>query len=167
MEFFRGLPFPLAVGALFVIVTVRAGATYALGRAAHAGAERTRLRRMLASARFDRAHVLVTRWGAPVVAASFLTVGIQTLVNLAAGVTRMPLRRYLPALAFGGLCWAVLYATVGLLTFSALRELYALSPVGAVLLGVGLVGGLMAYLVWQIRRSDQPQREADRLGARD
>ena len=84
---------------------------------------------------------------------SFLTVGFQTLANLAAGVGRMPLRRYLPALVIGGLIWAVLYATVGLITFAALVHLYEISPVGASLGGLALVAGLAGYIVWQVRRS--------------
>lgn len=154
MDFFRGLPFPLAVGTLLVIVLLRAGATYALGRAARSGASRTRIQRLIDSPRFARAQELVERWGAPIVVLSFLTVGFQTLVNLAAGVGRMPLRRYLPALLIGGLLWAVLYATVGLATLSALVRLYEISPVGAVLGGLALVAGLAAYIVWQVRRPD-------------
>ena len=75
------------------IVMLRANATYWLGRGAEAGAEHTRLRRLLRSPRFARVQAGVARWGAPVVTLSFLTIGIQTLVNLAAGVTKMPLRR--------------------------------------------------------------------------
>jgi membrane protein DedA with SNARE-associated domain len=153
VDFFRGLPFPLAVGTLFVIVLLRAGGTYALGRAARSGASRTRVQHLLDSARFLRAQDLVTRWGAPIVVLSFLTVGFQTLANLAAGLSKMPMRRYLPALAIGGLLWAVLYATVGLVTFSALAHLYEVSPVGAVVGGLGLVAALAGYIVWQIRRN--------------
>lgn len=152
MEFFRGLPFPLAVSALFVIVLLRAGGTYALGRAARSGAGRTRVQELISSPRFVRAQELVERWGAPIVVLSFLTVGFQTVANLAAGIGKMPLRRYLPALAIGGLIWAVLYATVGLITFAALAHLYEISPVGAVLGGVALVAGLTAYVIWQVRR---------------
>lgn len=152
MEFFRGLPFPLAVSALFVIVLLRAGGTYALGRAARSGAGRTRVQELIASPRFVRAQELLERWGAPIVVLSFLTVGFQTVANLAAGIGRMPLRRYLPALVLGGLIWAFLYATVGLITFAALAHLYEISPLGAVLGGVGLVAGLTAYVIWQVRR---------------
>ena len=81
---------------------------------------------------FARVQQMVARWGAPVVTLSFLTVGIQTLVNLAAGVTRMPLRRYIPALMIGSILWAFLYATVGFATFAAWRRLYALSPTVAI-----------------------------------
>ncbi len=154
MDFFRGLPFPLAVGALFVIVLLRAGGTYALGRAARSGASRTtRVQRLVDSPRFLRAQDLVARWGAPIVVLSFLTVGFQTLANLAAGVGKMPLRRYLPALVIGGLIWAVLYATVGLITLAALAHLYEISPVGAIVGGLVLVAGLTGYIVWQVRRS--------------
>jgi membrane protein DedA with SNARE-associated domain len=154
VDFFRGLPFPLAVGALFVIVLLRAGGTYALGRAARSGAGRTsRVQRLVDSPRFVRAQDLVARWGAPVVVLSFLTVGFQTLANLAAGIGKMPLRRYLPALVIGGLIWALLYATVGLITLAALAHLYEISPVGAILGGLVLVAGLTAYIVWQVRRS--------------
>ena len=168
MDYLRGLPFPLAFAALFVIVLLRAGGTYVLGRAAHAGAGRTRLRGMLASARFRRAEDLIARWGAPVVAASFLTVGFQTLANLAAGVTRLPLRRYLPALVVGGVIWAALYATVGLLAFAALRELWAVSPLAATVVVVLLVGGLVTYVALQFRRSRREESDGgDRVAADD
>jgi membrane protein DedA with SNARE-associated domain len=154
VDFFRGLPFPLAVGALFVVVLLRAGGTYALGRAARSGAGRSaRVQPLVDSPRFLRAQDLVERWGAPVVVLSFLTVGFQTLANLAAGVGKMPLRRYLPALVIGGLIWAVLYATVGLITLAALAHLYELSPVGATLGTLVLVAGLTGYIVWQVRRN--------------
>lgn len=165
MEFFRGLPFPLAVGTLFVIVLLRGGGTYALGRAARSGAGRNaRVQRLVDSPRFVRAQRLVERWGAPVVVLSFLTVGFQTLANLAAGVGRMPLRRYLPALAVGGLVWAVLYATVGLITWAALAHLYAISPVAATVGGAALPLALVGYVVWQVRRnhpSSAPESTSD------
>ena len=162
METLRSWPFPIAVATLFVIVVLRAGGTYALGRAAHAGAGRTRLAGKLSSTRFHRAERLVARWGVPLVIVSFLTVGFQTLVNLAAGVARMPLRRYLPALVLGGALWALLYATVGFVTFAALRRLYDVSPVAAVALGVALVGGLVAYVVVQVRRGEPEEVPAAR-----
>jgi membrane protein DedA with SNARE-associated domain len=156
VDFFRGLPFPLAVSALFVIVLLRAGGTYALGRAARSGAGHTRAQHLLDSPRFVRAQDLVERWGAPIVVASFLTVGFQTVANLAAGVGKMPLRRYLPALVIGGLLWAFLYATVGLMTFAALAHLYAISPLGAILGGLALVAALAGYVVYQLRRAARP-----------
>ena len=102
MDFWRGWPYPVAVAALFVVVLLRAGATYALGRAAQEGVrQRPGSPALMAKPRLRPGAGDGRPLGAPVVALSFLTVGIQTLVNLAAGVTRMPLRRYLPALTVG------------------------------------------------------------------
>lgn len=162
MDFWRGWPYPLAVAALFVIVLLRAGGTYALGRAAGAGAQRTRLARLMARRGFARVQEIVARWGAPVVALSFLTVGVQTLVNLAAGLTRMPLRRYLPALVIGSVVWALLYAAVGFVTFAAWRRLYAISPVAAIIGSIVLLLALTVYVIWQLRhRSEDSESLAE------
>jgi membrane protein DedA with SNARE-associated domain len=109
---------------------------------------------------------VVARWGAPVVTASFLTVGIQTLVNLAAGAMRMPLRRYIPALTIGAIMWAFLYATIGFATFAAWRQMYELSPVIAIVGLVILLAGLAGYIVWQVRhRNADDERETANLGS--
>jgi membrane protein DedA with SNARE-associated domain len=155
MDFTKDLPFPLAVTVLFVVVLLRASATYWLGRVAHAGAGRTRAQKALASRRFLTAQSWIGRWGAPVITLSFLTIGFQTAVNLAAGVIRMPLRRYLPAMAVGCVLWAVLYATVGFVTIEALGRLYELSPVTATVLLVLLILGLGGFIALQIRNSKE------------
>ena len=166
VEFWRGWPYPVAVAALFVVVVLRAGATYAIGRAAQEGVRRSRFSRVMARPRFAKMQQLVVRWGAPVVIASFLTVGIQTLVNLAAGVLRMPLRRYVPALIVGSIMWAFLYATVGFATFAAWRQVYQLSPVVAIVTLVALLAGLTAYIIWQLRhRHRDDEREPANFGA--
>jgi membrane protein DedA with SNARE-associated domain len=152
------MPLPLAFGTLFVIVMLRANATYWAGRAAEAGAERTRVGRRLRSERFRRMQALVERWGAPVVTLCFLTVGIQTAVNLAAGVARMPLRRYLPAVTLGAILWAALYASVGVVTWAAWSRLYDRSPAAAIAIVVAVLVGVAAYVGWQLR-----QRRRDRV----
>lgn len=190
IEYFEGLPYPIAVASLFVIVVLRAGASYAVGRGLEAGANRTRMRRVLEGDRFRRARALVERWGSPIVALSFLTIGFQTVANVAAGVARMPVRRYGPALAVGGLVWAFVYATVGVLGFAGFAQLYVLSPVTAILAGVGIATGVTAFVVFRFRShgghggpddeviDDQPGTaddaapeqltlEADRLAAHD
>ena len=151
-DWLAGWPYPLALATLFVIVLLRAGGTYALGRGAHAGADRSRLARLVRRPGFRRAEGLVARWGAPVVTASFLTVGVQTLVNLAAGLARMPLRRYLPALVVGGAIWAFIYATVWSAGLAGWRLLWELSPVAAIVSGVAALLALAGYVTWQVRR---------------
>lgn len=153
MTFFESWPYPLAVGTLFVIVFLRANATYWLGRAAQAGARRTRMARLLRTSGYRRAEQMVARWGTPVVTASFLTVGLQTMINAAAGVTRMPLRRYVPAMALGGVFWAFLYATVGFITIEAWTIFYRAQPVVAVALAALAVAALVFFVVRALRRS--------------
>ncbi len=161
MDFWRGWPYPVAVAMLFVVALLRAGATYALGRAAQTGARRTRIARLVARPRFTQVQDLVARWGAPLVTASFLTVGIQTLVNLVAGMTQMPLRRYVPALAAGSLLWGLLYATVGFAGLTAWWQLYQRSPLAALVLLVLVVLGVVAYVMRQVRLHRSARVESD------
>ncbi|MBT2413412.1 VTT domain-containing protein [Streptomyces sp. ISL-12] len=115
----------LTAAGLYVIVLLRAGGTYAVGRLAGAGARRSKLAARYSSGRFRRVERAIQRWGAPVVAVSFLTVGFQTAANFLAGSMRMPLPRYLPALFVGGAGWALIYATAGLGALELLGRLFA------------------------------------------
>ncbi|WP_225804548.1 DedA family protein [Streptomyces sp. NK15101] len=115
----------LTAGALYAIVLLRAGGTFAVGWLAGAGARRSRFAGRISSAKFRRAEEAIQRWGAPVVAVSFLTVGFQTAANFLAGSMRMPLPRYLPALFVGGAAWALVYATAGLGALEVLGGLFA------------------------------------------
>ncbi|MGW0316534.1 DedA family protein [Streptomyces flavidovirens] len=116
----------LTAGALYVIVLLRAGGTFAVGWLAGAGARRSRFAERISSAKFRHAERAIQRWGAPpVVAVSFLTVGFQSAANFLAGSMRMPLPRYLPALFVGGAAWALIYATAGLGMLEVLGRLFA------------------------------------------
>ena len=114
-------PFATVASALFVIVMLRAGTTYVLGRLLRRGGEHGRGAQLMQRPGFTGAAERLNRWGAPAVSLSFLTVGVQTMVNLAAGFTRMPLTRYLPALVLGCIAWACLYATAGFIGLSSTR----------------------------------------------
>lgn len=153
---FSTWPYPLAVTMLFLIALARGNLTYWLGRAAQAGARKTRARRLIESPGFERAGRLLNRWGPPVVSVSFLTLGFQTLINLAAGVSRMPLRRYLPAVGIGALLWAFLYATVGFVAFAAWFKLYERSPVLAIIVLIIVVTGLLIFILAQLRTRRTP-----------
>ncbi len=139
-------PFLVVVGALFVIVMLRANATYWLGRALIAGAGRSRFSRVLNSRAYAVGAAWINRWGAPAVALSFLTIGVQTMVNLSAGVARMPMRRYLPSVVVGSVAWAFLYASVGIVGFIAVKGLWSINPTLTVGLGVLLIVVLAAVL---------------------
>src|SRR5699024_3544710 len=108
-------PFAIAFGTLFVIVMLRANATYWLRRGARYGGTLSEtLAHRLEGPTMQRAQRFSARFGVIAVPLSFLTIGIQTAINFSAGFTRMPLRRYLPAVAVGCVLWALLYSTVGM-----------------------------------------------------
>lgn len=133
-------PLPLYVVWLimYAVIIFRAGGTFLLGRLARRGVSRIgRINRILSSQRYQRAERILRRYGASAVAVSFLLIGVQTVVNLAAGSIGMSLRRYLPALGLGGAVWALIYSTVGLVGISALLQAYRQNP--AVTLGLTAV----------------------------
>ncbi|MFF7300459.1 VTT domain-containing protein [Streptomyces sp. NPDC008265] len=151
----------LTAGALYVIVLLRAGGTFAVGWLAGAGARRSRFAGRISSAKFQRAERAIQRWGAPVVAVSFLTVGFQTAANFLAGSMRMPLPRYLPALFVGGALWALIYATAGLGVLKVLGRLFAEHTA----LGVAGVAALLlaasALVLYRRRRTAAAPPSAD------
>ncbi|MFF5705237.1 DedA family protein [Streptomyces sp. NPDC012794] len=155
----------LTAGVLYLIVLLRAGGTFALGWLAGAGARRSRFGERITSAKFQRAERAIQRWGAPVVAVSFLTVGFQTAVNFLAGSMRMPLTRYLPALFVGGAVWALIYATAGLGVLEVLGRLFAEQTA----LGVSAVAVLLlvvcAVVVYRRRRPAPSGRDATTDGS--
>lgn len=154
-------PWLVIAAALFVIVMFRANGTYWLGRLMITGAEHTRLRRLVDSPGYARAAGLIDRWGAPIVALSFLTIGVQTLVNLAAGAARMKLVHYLPAVTIGCVIWACVYATVGVISWSALTVLWQRSPALAIALGVLATIGLVWFVARHLSGRRTPADPAD------
>lgn len=144
--------------ALLVIVIFRAGGTYVLGRLIRRGAaESQRINRVLASPMYLKAAGFIERYGAPVVAVSFLTVGFQTAANLAAGVTRMSLWRYLPALLVGGSGWALIYATIGFVGVQAVIAAFQRWPVITVIALVSAIVVLISTLFITNRRHRHEQ----------
>ncbi|MFJ5957140.1 DedA family protein [Paenarthrobacter sp. NPDC092416] len=159
MDQIMSLPFGVALATLFAIVMIRVNVTYWLGRGAVTGLAHTRFGSSLEGPKAARAQALIRRWGPYAVVLSFLTIGLQTAVNLAAGAARMPQRRYLPAAIVGSVIWALLYATIGLAALEAWLAVAAASPVGA---GVA-VAAAVAILAWVlvIRRRRAAAKSAD------
>ena len=149
--FLDDLPFWPLVATLLVIVFCRAQATYWVARLAVTGASRSRWGRWLDSPAVRRGSALLDRWGLPVVTVSFLTVGLQTIMNAAAGLARVVWWRYTVAMVIGCVAWAFVYATVGLALFWAVLAAFAGSPWGVVVLVV-LVAGVVGLVVRAVRR---------------
>ncbi len=125
MNWIAEQPFALAFVSLFVIVMLRANATYWLGRGALSGGRLSqKMARHLEGPTMLRAQRLTARLGIVAVPLSFLTIGVQTAINFSAGFMLMPLRRYLPAVTVGCLLWALLYSTVGMVGWGAITILW-------------------------------------------
>ena len=137
-------------GVLFLVVMARANGTYWIGRGVSVGARRLRPAEEAATPRWRRARHLVHRWGPVAVVLCFLTVGVQTAVNVTAGMVRMPLRRYLPAVTLGATLWATVYATVGLAAARAWLAAASRWPGTVAILAVLLIVGTMGW-VWARR----------------
>lgn len=156
-------PFLLTFALFFLGAMTRANATYWLGRGARRGGEHTRAARHLDRAAVRRAETLVARMGAPAVALSFLTVGVQTVVNFAAGALRMPVPRYEVAVAVGSLAWAGIYTTIGFAVLEAwLGQAGAMWWAAA---GVAVVLVVVATRLARRRLGNAPAMEPDEPGA--
>ncbi|PWH05566.1 hypothetical protein DEO23_13485 [Brachybacterium endophyticum] len=167
IDWILSLPLVPGVALLWLVVLCRAGGTYLLGRGAHRLAHRGRLARLVESPSVERAIGIVNRYGAPVVALSFLTIGFQTAANLSAGLTRMPLVRYLPALVVGGFAWALIYATVGLAVVVAWIELFLVSPWVAVLVLVIVLAVVLGLVRRRRRRRAEEGAEQEVVSPAD
>ena len=146
--------------ALFVIVFCRAGATYLLGSAARAGIARFKpVQKLMRATVYQRAERALDRWGPPAVAASFLTVGLQTAMNLAAGVIRMRWYRYVPALVVGGAVWATIYTTIGSVSVAAIVAAYTRWPVPTVVVSIVLGLALVGWIIWRLTSTKSVQKQ--------
>ena len=135
---------------------MRSNTIYWIGRGVTAGTARSRWATMLDSPMYLTAQSWTARWGVLAVPLSFLTVGLQSFIQLSAGVARMPLRRYVPATAVGAVAWAAIYTTIGM---AVLATWYS-SPAGRVV-SVLLVAAVLGSVLLQRRRAEhsgQPRR---------
>lgn len=143
---------------LFLVVFTRTQATYWAARWLRRGAvalardpaghpRLARVSRVLTGPKIARGEEYLNRWGTIAIPLSFLTLGIQTLVNAAAGYTRMRWDLYTLAMLPGCVLWVTAYAIIG----ASAVQLWLLSPwalAGAV---IGAVG--VAVVAVRLRRN--------------
>lgn len=96
---------------------------------------------------------LINRRGIIVIPLSFLTIGIQSVINFAAGLTAMPWPRYTVAALPGWFVWAAIYSSAG---FLALKAAIAKPITILVLLLIILIAYFGVYRPYQ-RSHEQPQ----------
>lgn len=114
---------------LVIVVFLRSQSTYWLARLVTSGflstakySQRPWVRRLqgkLQSASTKRGVDAVDRWGLVIIPLSFLTIGLQTVIHLGAGVLRMRWFSYTLCAIPGYIAWGLLYAAVFTGLFSA------------------------------------------------
>ena len=119
LERIHSLPYPWVFLFFWCLAMMRSHTMYWIGRGITAGTARSRWVSLLESPVYARAQACSARWGVLAVPVSFLTVGIQSVIQLSAGVARMPLRRYVAATAAGAIAWAAVYTTIGMAILTA------------------------------------------------
>ena len=120
-DWFDALPIEVALAFMWVVGIVRTSIVYALGAlAAEGGARLDRIRKAMDSPLYRKARAFINRWGVVAVPLCFLTVGLQTAVIITTGFTKMPLRRWVPAMLVGTFIWACIYTTIGFAILAAL-----------------------------------------------
>ncbi|HET6967943.1 MAG TPA: VTT domain-containing protein [Ornithinibacter sp.] len=133
---------------------VRGTATYWAGRGVRAGGGHSRWADRLDRPVVRRAEGWVRRFGAPAVTLGFLTVGVQTAINAAAGMLRMPQRLFLPAVSLGAVLWATVYTTVG---FAVVDAWLGNVAWWWAVLAIGVVGAVV-LVSRRLERPDQLDR---------
>ncbi|UYQ76976.1 VTT domain-containing protein [Glutamicibacter sp. JL.03c] len=149
-------PFGVTFIFFFLGAFARGNATYWVGRGLAKGVEHTRFQKHLHGPVYRRAQKFIGRWGLFAIPLSFLTLGIQSAVNASAGISRMPLRRYLPAVAVGALLWSTIYTTVGLAVFYAWLALDWPWVAG----GLALIGVVVLIVLRRRARTRSAQESA-------
>ena len=140
---------------LFVVVFLRAQATYWLARGVVSGALHTRWRRRFEGPTMQRAQAYLERFGPIGVPVSFLTVGFQTAVIAAAGITRMRFGVFTLAMIPGCLAWAALYTALGAAAVK-LFETFTWWFAAALLLAIAV--GVVVALTRRRRSGDSSAR---------
>lgn len=169
-EQLESAPFAAIFGFFFAVAFVRTLATYGVARLvagqtlAGTRPDNRVLARVYAwslTPGARRATSFVHRWGVLAVPMSFCAVGTKTVVNAAAGLTRMPFAtRYLPALVAGCLVHATIYATIGWAAWTAALAGATGSVWGAVALGALVLLAVLVVLRARWTRRTRTAAEA-------
>lgn len=140
---------PFAALWLFFLLggMARGNAMYAIGRGIAEGGRHSRFHSRFTGPRMESATRFVDRWGAIAVALSYLTVGFQSLVQVATGMARMSLWRFEPGALVGSMAWATIYTTIGFAVWETWVGLVTHSPWAYAALAC-----LIALTVWIVLR---------------
>ncbi|HKF44374.1 MAG TPA: DedA family protein [Thermoanaerobaculia bacterium] len=121
---------------------------YFLGRRYGENVSHKRLKK-----RWAKAQAWIKRRGAPAVFLGRFVAFLRTFVPPAAGVARMPYRRFLPWSAAAGVIWGTGSALLGYVAGSNFeRVIHAMGRAGLLLFGVAVLAGIGTYVFFKLRR---------------
>ncbi|WP_298180978.1 DedA family protein [Saccharomonospora sp.] len=143
---------------LVLVVTVCAGIGdsigYAIGRRFGPRLRETKLIQRYGTDAWDKATGILQRRGAwAVFFARFLPV-VRTLTPAAAGTSKLPYRKFLPAVVSGALCWSLLHVSLGAALGEAARQVEdVLSTGGMIVVGVLAAIGLFFLVRYKRKKA--------------
>ena len=142
LEWIHSLSYPWVFLFFWCLGMMRSHTMYWIGRGVTVGTAHTRWSSLLESPMYARAQSWSARWGVLAVPMSFLTVGLQSFIQISAGVAHMPLRRYVVATAAGAIVWAAVYTTIGMAIVTA----WLTGPTGRIVI-ILVAAALVAFIV--------------------
>lgn len=142
LNWVASLPLWQATLFLFIVVFFRAQMTFGLGKIIHMGILKTKWGKKAEKSEENRAGMLaLQKYGWPVIPLSFLTVGFQTVVQLAAGMLDWKWSKYTLVALPGYLAWGFVYAAGGLTLFRSIAN----GSIGLLILFV-----IIVLLLWSV-----------------
>lgn len=171
-DFLSTLPFWGVFLFLFVLAIMRGQGTYwvarlvtnqTLNRTHPTGGWRLRVHQTLEGQGTQSGIAAIRRWGLLAVPVAYVTVGIQSMVMLGAGVLRIPCPRFLLAQIPGALAWATIYSTIGFTVWYAAISAAAGSPAALITVTL-LVAAVVTHIVVARRRRIRRAQAAGAAG---
>lgn len=161
LERIHSLPYPWVFLFFWCLAMMRSHTMYWIGRGITAGTARTRWVSLIESPMYARAQAWSARWGVLAVPMSFLTVGLQSFIQISAGVARMPLHRYAAATVVGAIAWAIVYTTIGMAILTA----WITGPIGRIasLLTVAVLVLIVVIRGSRVVRDNQGSRRSKHI----
>jgi membrane-associated protein len=150
---------------MWLVVTVAAGIGdsigYAIGRRFGPSLRETKLIQKYGAEGWDKATGILRRRGAwAVFFARFLPV-VRTLTPAAAGTSKLPYRKFLPAVVAGAACWSALHITLGALLGEAAERIEsAMGLGGAIIVGGLALALILTIVIRKVRKKSRDKREA-------
>lgn len=155
-DFLAGYPLHIIFIILAIAVWIRGHVVYSVFRAAteftlkHSKPKNpflAKIHKKLSDGSADYGVRIIQKWGLIAVPLAYLTIGIQTAVLGGAGVLKINRLKFGLAQIPGCLAWSAIYSTIGFTLWALMFKQAAASPLGVMLILVGiiLIGVIIFY----------------------